>query len=183
VNRRGWFGVNLFGRTVMNPLPSPPAPPAPSRDRFKFGGDVRLLLVFLATCAPSITGLPAHEWVSFAIVPMIALHLALNWAWIIDVTRRALGRLSGEVRFNHFLDGLLFLSFALLMVSGILVSEAALPALGFTRKADPFWTNLHNTTANTFPSLIGIHLAMHWRWIAGKLRGRNAAVARPGGTP
>jgi hypothetical protein len=178
VNRRGWAGVILLDRPVMHP---PPTPPTPARDQLKFRWDVLILLVFLATCAPSVTGLPGHEWVSLAIVPLLALHLALNWAWIIDVTRRSLGRLSGEVRFNHVLDGLLFLSFALLMVSGLLVSEAALPWLGFTRKADPFWSNLHNTTANIFPSLIGIHLAMHWRWIAGKLRGRKTAAATPGG--
>jgi hypothetical protein len=158
-----------------------PPPPAPARENFKFRWDVLLLVVFLATCAPSVTGIPLHEWASLAIVPIVAIHLALNWNWIIDVTRRCLGRLTGEVRFNHLLDALLFLSFALLMVSGILVSESALPALGFARRTDPFWSNLHNTTANIFPSLIGVHLAMHWRWIVGKLRGRPAAAAPSGG--
>ena len=113
----------------------------------------------------------------------MAIHLAVNWNWIIDVTRRSLGRLQGEVRFNHVLDGLLFLSFALLMVSGILISESVLPWLGFAKRSDPFWSNLHNTTANIFPSLIGIHLAMHWRWIVGKLRGRSTAAEPPGSAP
>jgi hypothetical protein len=159
----------------------PTTPPAPARDNFKFRWDVLLLVVFVATCAPSATGIPVHEWASLAVVPIVAIHLAVNWNWIIDVTRRSLGRLAGEVRFNHVLDLLLFVSFALLMISGILVSESALPWLGFTRKSDPFWSGLHNTTANIFPSLIGIHLAMHWRWIVGKLRGRPAATT--GGTP
>ena len=163
---------------------TPPTPaPAPARENFKFRWDILLLGVFIATCAPSVTGLPVHEWVSVAIVPIVAIHLAVNWNWIIDVTRRSLGRLQGEVRFNHVLDGLLFLSFALLMVSGILISESVLPWLGFAKRSDPFWSNLHNTTANIFPSLIGIHLAMHWRWIVGKLRGRSTAAETPGSAP
>ncbi len=162
---------------------SPAAPTPPTRDHFKFRWDVLLLAVFLATCAPSVTGIPVHEWVSVAIVPIVAIHLAVNWNWIIDVTRRSLGRLQGEVRFNHVLDGLLFVGFALLMVSGILISESFLPSLGFARRTDPYWNNLHNTTANIFPSLIGIHLAMHWRWIVGKLRGRTTAAETPGGAP
>ncbi len=157
--------------------------PAPARDNFKFRWDVLLLVVFLATCAPSVTGIPLHEWASLGIVPIVAIHLALNWNWIIDVTRRSLGRLSGEVRFNHVLDLLLFASFALLMVSGIIVSESALPALGVPRKTDGFWNGLHNATANIFPSLIGIHLAMHWRWIVAKLRGTKPAASSPGGQP
>lgn len=164
-------------------MPNPTSPPAPARENFKFRWDVVLLVVFLATCAPSVTGIPLHEWASLAIVPIVAIHLAVNWNWLIDVTRRSLGRLSGEVRFNHVLDLLLFASFALLMVSGIIVSESALPALGVPRKPDGFWTNLHNTTANVFPSLIGVHLAMHWRWIVGKLRRGGPAAASSGSPP
>jgi hypothetical protein len=164
-------------------MPNPPSPPAPARENFKFRWDVLLLVVVLVTCAPSVTGIPLHEWASLAIVPIVAIHLAVNWNWIIDVTRRSLGRLAGEVRFNHVLDVLLFVSFALLMVSGILVSESALPVLGIPRKTDAFWTNLHNTTANVFPSLIGVHLAMHWRWIVGKLRGGNVTATQSGGPP
>ena len=44
---------------------------------------------------------------------------------------------------DHILDLLLFASFVLLMLSGIIVSESALPALGVPRKTDGFWNGLH----------------------------------------
>jgi len=148
----------------------PPSEAKGPPDGFRLIWDLLLFGLFVATCAPSITGVPAHEWVSIALIPVLVVHLLSNWEWIVSVSRRTFRRLPGETRFNHILDLLLFVSFALLMLSGLLVSVSALPALGLTPAPDPFWSRMHNGIANLFPSLIGIHVAMHARWVITQLR-------------
>jgi hypothetical protein len=152
---------------------------ANASDRFRFLWDIGLLVLFVLTCVPSVTGIAVHEWASLAFIPVLLIHLASNWDWIVRVSARFLSRLPGETRFNHVLDVLLFASFALLMLSGLLVSISALPALGIGITPDPFWTSLHNTTANVFPSLIGIHIAMHFRWVVAQMRSRRTAEETP----
>ena len=149
------------------------ASPPPS-DGFKFRWDVLVFLVFVLTCAPSFTGIPLHEWASIGLVALLVIHLLSNWNWIVEVSRRAGHRLGAEIRFNHILDSLLFVSFTLLMVSGLMVSESALPTLGLPARSDAFWRMLHVTSANVFPSLVAVHLAMHARWIVSRLRRRPA---------
>jgi len=151
----------------------------PVSDRFRFRWDLLLFVAFLVSCAPSFTGVPLHEWISLALVPVLGIHVMANWDWIVDVFRRTGRRLPGEVRVNQVLNTLTFLTFTLLMVSGIKVSEAALPALGLAPGPDPFWTRIHNTVANVFPSLIGIHVAMHARWIWARIRRRPPAAQQP----
>ena len=53
----------------------------------------------------------------------------------------------------------------LAMVSGILISEAVLPALGIHIVIDPFWTPLHELSADLSILLLAVHLAVHWNWI------------------
>ena len=50
--------------------------------------------------------------------------------------------------------------------SGFLVSEALLPAVGIPVEVDRFWFAVHDVTANLLLALMGVHLAMHWGWIA-----------------
>ena len=74
-------------------------------------------------------------------------------------------RIPGEARFNYGLDWLLFFLFVVATFTGVVISEAALPAMGIEMVIDPFWLTVHDISANLLMVVIGIHLAMHWRWI------------------
>ena len=93
---------------------------------------------------------------------------------------------AAATRFNYILDWLIFFLFVVATLSGVLISEAALPALGFNIVVDPFWSQLHDMSANLMTVGLGIHLAMHWKWIVTNVkkylvRGRTKGAQTQGG--
>lgn len=127
--------------------------------------DLGVFLLFLIVSAPQATGVAFHEWISFAFIPVIIVHLLMAWKWIVGITLRVFKKMPGETRFNHLWDILLFIMMTIVIYSGIVISEVALPMLGIPIVADPFWFAIHDITSNIFLLLLGIHLAMHWSWI------------------
>ena len=190
ISGRQDFPVALGGaRTISSGIDAidPTSPPAaansPSSDAIRFRWDVVLFAGFVLTTAPEATGVPLHEWISLALIPVIVVHLALNWQWIVRTTRQTFRRLPGEMRINHVLDALLFIVMTLTMVSGILASRSALRTFGFTGPPDRFWDHVHGMFAFTTLSLVGVHVAMHVRWIAARLSRRKAPAPAGARTP
>ena len=127
--------------------------------------DIVLFIGMVLVLAPQATGISIHEWASFLIIIPFFLHLILSWKWTVSITKRFFKRNTGETRFNYVLDWLLFVLFVTAMFTGVVISESALPALGIHMVVPPFWSGLHDASANLMMVVIGIHLAMHWRWI------------------
>jgi cytochrome b subunit of formate dehydrogenase len=148
--------------------------------------DLIFFIGMVLVLAPQATGIPVHEWASFLIIIPFFLHLILDWKWIVSETKRIFKRTNGETRFNYGLDWLLFFLFVTATFTGVLISEAALPALGIPMTIDPFWASLHDISANLLMVVIGVHLAMHWKWIVTNvkkylLRRPNMRTATQGG--
>ncbi len=150
----------------------------------KFLVDIVAFVLLAIVCAPQATGIALHEYLSVIFAVPIIIHLLLNWRWIVNVLQRFFKKLPGKTRFNQIWDIFLFILMVEVSVSGIFISEALLPALGIEITIDPFWVALHNTTANIFLVLMGVHLAMHWTWITNTFRrvalrqSSTAAVAK-----
>ena len=51
------------------------------------------------------------------------------------------------------------------MLSGFMISESLLPALGIHLPRNFAWRSLHDLSANLFLILLGLHTALHWNWI------------------
>jgi hypothetical protein len=128
--------------------------------------DVAIFIGFLAAMDPRSTGIPIHEWFTLAALLTILIHLLLNWDWIAQVTRRFLSNASTRARLNYVLNWLLFVDGILLMLSGILISQSVVPALGFSLPEGFAWRSLHSLSANLGLFLLGLHTALHWDWIA-----------------
>jgi hypothetical protein len=124
-----------------------------------------LAISFVAISAPQATRMPVHEWLSLAFMGILALHILFSWAWIVGVTRRFLASVRGEFRFNYLLDAASYAAMIVATISGLVISEAALPALGFPRPSDRFWSVIHDLSSEALLVLIGVHLAMHWDWV------------------
>lgn len=97
------------------------------------------------------------------------------------MTKRLFKKVPFETRFNYFLNWLMFVLFVVATFTGVLISEAVLPLLGINVVIDSFWVDLHGQSANTMALLLGIHLAMHWKWIVTNvkkyvLRGRAKII-------
>ncbi|MCX6060614.1 MAG: DUF4405 domain-containing protein [Chloroflexi bacterium] len=117
-----------------------------------------------------MTGLTGHEWISFIFAAPFLVHLILNWKWIVSVMSRIFKKLPGETRFNQIWDMLLFVMMTLVIFSGTIVSEKALPALNIQITIDPFWRSIHTTSANLLMLVFGVHITMHWKWIVSNFR-------------
>lgn len=143
--------------------------------------DLAVFVAFLAATAPRLTGLAIHEWLSLAVAAAIVAHLLLHWSWIAGATRRLFGKLRWGARVNYLLNALLFVAFTVVTFTGVMISEVALPLLGVELATDGLWMRLHRLASDAAVVLIGLHVALHWRWIVSttrRLLGRGARAPR-----
>jgi hypothetical protein len=134
-------------------------------NRTKLLLDIGTFLAFLITMDPHFSGLAIHEWLSLALAGTIIVHLLLNWDWIVNVTKRLFVKATNGARVNYVLNWLLFIDGILIMLSGIMISESAMPALNIVLPMNFAWRRLHDMSANIALLIMGLHLAMHWNWI------------------
>ena len=132
--------------------------------------DTGVLVLFLVTLNPSLTGLAIHEWLSVGLGGVLLTHVLLHWQWVVETTRRLFGRLASQARFNYLLNLLLLGAFTLVIGSGIMVSEEMLPFLGFRMASGGFWSTLHHLSAEWIIWIAGLHVAVHWKWIVNAVR-------------
>ena len=134
-------------------------------NRTKLLLDIALFAAFLVTMDPRFSGLAVHEWLSLAAAATVVVHLLLSWSWIVEMTKRIFGKGLNGARMNYILNWLLFIDGILIMLSGIMISEAALPAMGIVLPVNFAWRRLHDMSANLSLLIMGLHIAMHWNWI------------------
>ncbi|MGH1340956.1 MAG: DUF4405 domain-containing protein [Nannocystales bacterium] len=141
----------------------------------KIWTDVALFILFVVLSAPQATGLPLHEWLSLVFLPVFALHLALNWDWVLRVLGRFTRKLGAKARLNAVWDAILYPWMVFVLVSGFMASVSLFPIALGGWTPDPFWTTLHHRSSNLLLPAIGVHLALHAKWIAGVVRRRREA--------
>lgn len=130
-----------------------------------FGLDAILLVAFLITTAPHFSGIPIHEWLSIAFAAAIVIHLLLHWQWIVATIKRFFQRMNGEQRINFVLNVLLFIAMTVIIFTGLVISRVALPAFGISTVQGGIWRQLHSLATDVAVIIVGLHVAMHWRWI------------------
>jgi len=145
--------------------------------RLNLGSTVRNLLVdaaifagFLLATDPHATGQAIHEWLGIAFGVGIITHLLLHWKWIVNVVRRFFSRLPGQVRVNSLLNSLLFIAMTLIIFSGIMISKVVLSTFGLSGSHDAIWRWLHTSATNTALIIVGLHVALHWKWIVSTIK-------------
>lgn len=132
--------------------------------------DVGLFAAFLISTAPHFTGMAIHEWLGLALGATVVVHLLFHWQWLVSVTRRFLRRLPGATRLNWALNLLLFLAFITVVLSGVLISESALPLLGIQLAPNTAWRGLHTLSADLALILVAVHVGLHWPWLVATFR-------------
>jgi len=127
--------------------------------------DLAIFIAFLLALDPHSTGMAIHEWLGLAFGAAIVTHLLLHWKWLVASTRRLFGKLPWSTRVNYVLNTLLFVAMTVIMLSGIMMSEVALPALGIQLPGGGAWHQLHALASDAALFLLGLHVALHWKWI------------------
>ena len=137
----------------------------PVQTKTKLWLDIIIFIAFLVTMDPRSSGIAIHEWLSLAMLATLILHLLLSWDWIVSISQRFLGKLGLQNRINYILNWLLFIDGTLLIVSGVMISEVAMPFLGIRLPEGFAWRRLHDMSANLGLLMLGLHTALHWGWI------------------
>lgn len=137
----------------------------PVQTKTKLWLDIIIFVAFLVTMDPRSSGIAIHEWLSLAMLAALTLHLLLSWDWIINISQRFMGKLGTQNRINYVLNWLLFIDGTLLIVSGVMISEVAMPFLGIRLPEGFAWRRLHDMSANLGLLMLGLHTALHWSWI------------------
>ena len=135
---------------------------------------------FIMLVAPGATGLTIHEWVGIIFIPLIITHILLDWKWIVNVTKRLLKKLPGEQRFNWVVNAASFVVMTTVIYSGVAISEQALPVLGIPVIGGDFLEEIHEASANLILPMVGVHVAMHWKWILNSINRYVLGAARLG---
>lgn len=123
--------------------------------------DAAVLVVYLASANPGITGIPVHEWAGLGAFVLLAAHCAARGMW-----RGTQGKGIGLT----ILNVLVLLVTALCVVSGVMVSGTVLPAFGLFADGYYFWDPLHAVAAKMLLALLLVHVAVHIPWIIGALK-------------
>jgi hypothetical protein len=142
----------------------------------RFVLDAIALIVFLVAMNTALTGIPVHEWLSVLLGVIVLIHLLTEWDWTVHVVIRFFRRLARLARLNLVLDILLFVLFALVMLSGFLVSQSIAPMLGLHVPFGPTWRIIHAMSADAALMVLGLHVGLHWRWF---VRAFKRVVAAP----
>lgn len=127
--------------------------------------DVTLFAVFLLVMNVPLTGIAIHEWLGIAIGIGVVVHLIQHGNWVATISHRFRSATSFRNRLNYVMTGLLFVAFVSIILSGLVISEAAMPWVGIAMSQSAFWLWLHLVSVNVVLLLTAFHIALNWQWI------------------
>ena len=150
-----------------------------------FALDVAVAAAFLVSSNPPLTGLAVHEWVGVSFAGAVVAHLLFHWNWVVQVTRRAFRRPPRGSRLNYAVDVWLFVALTATVLSGLLISRHLLPAVGLAAAPRQAWREIHSVATNAMLAGMGVHVGLHWTWLAfhlGRVPASDAIVTPAGRT-
>ena len=131
--------------------------------------DLTIFAAFLVVSNPRLTGNSIHEWLGISFAAAIITHLLFHWQWLVKITTEFFKKLFHESRLNYVVDALFFIAMTGVTFSGILISRDVLQIFGLQVNASQSWRMIHSLTANLTLLTLGIHVALHWKWITANI--------------
>ncbi len=132
--------------------------------------DIAIAIALVLAMTPRTTGIAVHEWLSIAFMLAIVIHVVLHWDWITGVAPRLFKNRGGESKVNFVIDALFFIAIVISMLSGLLISKSALPALGITIPFSLVWKQAHTIATYAAVIALGIHFGMHAPWLKNAIK-------------
>ncbi len=131
-----------------------------------------------------------HAWGGAAMVLVAAVHLALHWPWVVNMSRRAWKELTGQSgcmnwrgRWNLILNAVVALAFLASAVSGLYFlffpaghGTASSAYILFTSYT---WDLIHTWSGVIFSLAAILHFSIHWKWVT-KVTRKLAGQPLPG---
>ena len=136
-----------------------------TKTRNKIITDLIVAAATLVLLSEKLTGEAIHEWLGVAALAAVLTHLLLGFDWFAAVTQRFFQKQSLRTRLNYVLSALLFIAMVIAFYSGLMISKVALPTLGLSITGGMGWKSLHSLSADASLYIIGLHLALNWKWV------------------
>ena len=127
--------------------------------------DLSMFGVFLVIANPHFTGSTVHEWLAVSFSAAIITHLLSHWDWIVKIGKDFFKKLWHQSRLNFVVDTLFFITMTGSLVSGLMISQSVLATLGIQLDVNRSWRGIHSLMSNTSVVMLGIHFALHWKWL------------------
>ena len=127
--------------------------------------DLTIFTAFLAIASPKLTGNTIHEWLGVAFGATIVTHLLFHWKWIVNVTTKFFQNFFNQSRLNYIVDLLFFFAMTATLFSGLMISKDVMSFFGIQLNVSHSWESLHRLVSDFSVILLGIHFALHWKWI------------------
>jgi cytochrome b561 len=135
--------------------------------------DTAMLLLVCVLEPIKFTGLEWHQWLGFALCPLVLLHVVMQWPWFVTQFQ-AMGRRGGyRVRFSALLNIALFILMAAVLFSGIFASRQSTALIAESLGHVRLWHEIHGWLNFVLVVFVGLHLALNWDWILAALRRRR----------
>jgi cytochrome b len=140
--------------------------------------DTAMLLLVCVLEPIKLTGLEWHQWLGFALCPLVLLHVLMQWQWFV-AQFQGMGRGGGyRFRLSALLNLALFVLMAAVLLSGVFASRQATALVGESAGRVRLWHEVHGWLNFVLVVFVGLHLALNWDWILAALRRRRSR--RPG---
>lgn len=130
--------------------------------------DALLVFLFVMLYDKGATGMSIHEIAGLAMLSLCAFHVVIHPKYVVNTTKRAFSRRSGlskKARFSYFLSLVMAIVFIAMIASSIAISRVV-----FNNYGTLFMKNVHKTLAALILLMVGIHLGLHYKMIARKLK-------------
>lgn len=82
-----------------------------------------------------------------------------------EVTTKFFKNFFSQSRLNYVVDLLFFIAMTGALLSGLMISKDVMSYLGIQLDASHSWKTIHNLASDASVILLGIHFALHWKWI------------------
>ena len=128
--------------------------------------DTTIFAGFLAVSNPQLTGNTIHEWLGVSFAAAIITHLLLHWEWIVNVGKEFFKKLLHQSRLNFVVNTLFFIAMTGSLFTGLLISKDVMSALGIQLDVSGSWKSIHVLMSDASVIILGVHIALHWKWIA-----------------
>jgi hypothetical protein len=128
--------------------------------------DLVIAAAFLVAVNPSLLGLPIHEWFGLVFAAVLVAHLVLHFEWIVTAARRVFAGRGRGLRLNSAVDLVLFVSLTAAVLSGLMISKHVMATFGLSPAPNHAWKGIHSFASNTAIVAMGLHLGLHWNWLA-----------------
>lgn len=151
----------MFDYTCLCCFPDHARASVKSKQTTNWWIDILLFAGFILTFFLDLTGLELHQWLGVLAGALAGWHLLRHMNWVTAVTKRFFSRGSSRTRSYYILDVLLFSSFLLILITGLVISTwLALPLSSYIA-----WVNVHIIGSITALVVLLLKILLHWRWI------------------